>query len=132
MNFCWNALAPQIRRRKRKHPVGTHETWPYFGLTLEEASHAVRASERTLRRIIREDGFRRRQHSKAIEIGRKRSKSVEIGLMPSLVPVQKPINQEHPLPAIYATNEELSANQHIDHISWDSPCHVPIFYDSPP
>ncbi|GJT10558.1 hypothetical protein Tco_0857600 [Tanacetum coccineum] len=57
MNFCWNALAPQIRRRKRKHPVGTHETWPYFGLTLEEASHAVRASERTLRRIIREDGY---------------------------------------------------------------------------
>ncbi|GJT06512.1 hypothetical protein Tco_0840974 [Tanacetum coccineum] len=56
----------------------------------------------------------------------------QIGLMPSLVPVQKPINQEHPLPAIYATNEELSANQHIDHISWDSPCHVPIFYDSPP
>ncbi|GKC97521.1 hypothetical protein Tco_1167796 [Tanacetum coccineum] len=57
MNFCWNALAPQIRRRKRKHPVGTHETWPYFGLTLEEASHAVRASKRTLRRIIREDGY---------------------------------------------------------------------------
>ncbi|GJV18610.1 hypothetical protein Tco_1367630 [Tanacetum coccineum] len=44
MNFCWNALAPQIRRRKRKHLVGTHETWPYFGLTLEEASHAVRVT----------------------------------------------------------------------------------------
>ncbi|GJT06510.1 polyprotein [Tanacetum coccineum] len=43
--------------RRRKHPVGTHETWSYFGLTLEEASHAMGASERTLRRIIREDGY---------------------------------------------------------------------------
>ncbi|GJW46404.1 RNA-directed DNA polymerase [Tanacetum coccineum] len=30
-----------IQIRRRKHPMGTHETWPYFGLTLEEASHAV-------------------------------------------------------------------------------------------
>ncbi|GJT74077.1 hypothetical protein Tco_1040802 [Tanacetum coccineum] len=67
--------------RRRKHPMGTHETWPYFGLTLEEASHAVGASERTLRRRIREDGY-----------------------VAWPVPTQKAINQERPLPAIYATN----------------------------
>ncbi|GJS18509.1 hypothetical protein Tco_0412981 [Tanacetum coccineum] len=37
--------------------MGTHETWPYFGLTFKEASHAVGASERMLRRRIREDGY---------------------------------------------------------------------------